>query len=208
MATTTTNLKLVKPEYSDTADVQVINQNMDKIDGATGGVIGSLAIVTNGNTHAAILSGQYAYVRNHASLAEGLYRATTGIPANSTLSTSNLVAVPGGLNDVCSKFESLQSAGISWDSSYMPTRSDVAMFYKKGVVCQLVFWNVSWANTISGDIGVAQIPLGYRPLEKISFFGHNGQNQICRGWLDPNGILRMSYYPGGLMYASITYLRN
>jgi hypothetical protein len=56
-----------------------------------------------GNTHAAISSGQYVYVRQHGSLSEGLYKATTNIAANGTLSGSNLTAVSGGgLNSVYS----------------------------------------------------------------------------------------------------------
>lgn len=59
----------------------------------------SIAIVANGNTHGAITSGQYVYVRGHATLAEGLYTATAAIAANGTLSTANLAAVSsGGLN--------------------------------------------------------------------------------------------------------------
>jgi len=96
MSTTTANLGLVKPEYSDTADIQKINQNMDKLDGTAGGTMNAIAIVANGNTHMAVLSGQCVYVRGHASLAEGLYVATAAIPANGTLSTSNLTAVSGG----------------------------------------------------------------------------------------------------------------
>jgi len=110
MSTTTTNLGLVKPEYTDTADVQVINQNMDKIDSATGGVMGSLAIVSNGNTHAAIASGQYVYVRAHSTLAEGLYTARAAIAVNDTLSLSNLTAVSGGgLNKVAADLSTLNT---------------------------------------------------------------------------------------------------
>lgn len=119
MSTTTTNLGLVKPEYSDTADVQVINQNMDKIDGATGGVMGSLAVVANGNTHAAIVSGQYAYVKNHSSLAEGLYIAKSAISVNGTLSASNMASVSdGGLNHL-SKYVTLfyKAYGMNYDET-------------------------------------------------------------------------------------------
>ena len=56
----------------------------------------SIAIVANGNTHAAIPAGQFVYVRNHSSLSEGLYQATAAIATNATLSTSNLTAVSGG----------------------------------------------------------------------------------------------------------------
>lgn len=113
MSTTTTNLGLVKPDYSDTADVQEINQNMDKIDGASGGIMKSIAIVANGNTHAAIASGQYVYVRNHGTLSEGLYRASSAIAANGALSNSNLTAdTTGGLNALKSNVDTVNS-GLS-----------------------------------------------------------------------------------------------
>ena len=69
-----------------------------------------LAIVANGNTHAAIASGQFVYVKNHGSLAEGLYRATAAIGTNATLSTSNLTAdSAGGLNALKADVDSLNS---------------------------------------------------------------------------------------------------
>lgn len=115
MATTTQNLGLIKPAGTDKIRIAQINSNMDTLD-AKMGPVGStplqtqatnaasgisalqsgMAIICNGNTHAAIASGRYAYVRNHSSLAEGLYQATAAIAANATLSTSNLAAVSGG----------------------------------------------------------------------------------------------------------------
>lgn len=99
------------------------NDNMDAIDGAFGSGFGvgsnssvddelnglgkGMAIIANGNTHAAITSGEYVYVRQHASLSEGLYKATSNISANGTLSGSNLTAVSsGGMNDVYSTLNS------------------------------------------------------------------------------------------------------
>ena len=59
----------------------------------------SIAIVSNGDTHTAIASGQYVYVQNHSSLTEGLYKARETIQANGALSLSKLTAVSnGGLN--------------------------------------------------------------------------------------------------------------
>jgi hypothetical protein len=63
-----------------------------------------LAIVANGNTHAAIASGQFVYVKNHGSLAEGLYVANSAIATNAALTTSNLTADgSGGLNALKAK---------------------------------------------------------------------------------------------------------
>lgn len=102
----TQNLDLVKPLGTDHALVSVLNSNSDKIDAYAGavnagldGLRDGLGILANGNTHAAITSGQFVYVKNHQTLPEGLYKASTNIAANGTLSTSNLTAdSSGGLN--------------------------------------------------------------------------------------------------------------
>lgn len=112
MATYTTNLDLKKPAQSDKIRIADINNNMDTIDGAVGDigersiaaqigdVEGALAIVSTGNVHGAITSGQYVYIKNHDTLDDGLYVATTNISANGTLSSSNVTAdsAGGGLN--------------------------------------------------------------------------------------------------------------
>ena len=61
----------------------------------------SVAIVSDGNTHSVITSGQYVYIKNHNSIIEGLYKATTAIPANTAITSAMVSAVPrGGLNDL------------------------------------------------------------------------------------------------------------
>lgn len=102
----TTNLDLVKPLGTDHALISVINGNMDKVDAYAGkvneslaGVQDGLAIVAVGDTHAAITSGQFVYVKEHNTLPERLYTASADIAANGALSTTNLTAdSKGGLN--------------------------------------------------------------------------------------------------------------
>ena len=83
-----------------------------------------LAIVANGNTHAAIASGQFVYVKNHGSMAEGLYVANSAIATNATLTTSNLTADgSGGLNALKAKIGNvgntdLQSQVTSLNSKF------------------------------------------------------------------------------------------
>ena len=110
MATQTSNLGLTKPAYSETADIADINNNMDKVDAAVNGVQNGMAILANGNVHSAVTRDQYVYVRNHGTLAEGLYTASTNISTNATLSTSNLTPVPnnGALNTLQDDITSLQ----------------------------------------------------------------------------------------------------
>lgn len=123
----TTNLNLVK--LAGTEKLKTFpnshNGNLDAIDTAFGAGFGvgtapnvntsinnladGLAIVSDNNTHAAITAGQYVYVRNHGSLAEGLYVASANIAANGTLSGSNLTAdSSGGLNSLNSNLEKVK----------------------------------------------------------------------------------------------------
>ena len=70
-----------------------------KVNDSLAAVQDGLAIVAVGDTHAAITSGQFVYVKEHNTLPEGLYTASTNIAANGALSTSNLTAdSKGGLN--------------------------------------------------------------------------------------------------------------
>lgn len=99
MAGSTEHYNLIKPADNDPADNTPLNTNFDRIDSALAAHDDALAIVANGNTHAAITSGQFVYVRNHETLANGLYTANSNIAANATLSSSNLTAdSSGGLN--------------------------------------------------------------------------------------------------------------
>jgi hypothetical protein len=89
-----------------------------------------IAILATGNTHAAITSRQYVFVRNHTTLANGLYKASANIAANAALSTSNLVAdSSGGLNSLKAGLDTLNSnmesrakiAYLSWGTSLSAT---------------------------------------------------------------------------------------
>lgn len=107
MASSTTNLGLVKPAYNEAADVAVINGNMDIIDTAvtknktaSDGAQGAIAIVADGDSHVAITKGDFVYVKNNThSLSEGLYIASANVSANANITGSNMTAVSkGGLN--------------------------------------------------------------------------------------------------------------
>ena len=119
MSSRTTNYNLIKPDITEKALIGDINNNMDTIDTALAAKANStelssvedgLAILANGNTHAAIASGQAVFVRNHSSLANGLYWAKAAIAQNAALSTSNLTAdSAGGLNALKADVDTLSS---------------------------------------------------------------------------------------------------
>lgn len=110
--TQTTNIGLKKIDGSENwrQIFDYHNDSADKTDSSVAAVQDGLAIVANGNTHAAVAEGQFVYVRNHSTLAEGLYKASSAIGTNATLSTSNLTADGiGGLNDLQEQVTSLNS---------------------------------------------------------------------------------------------------
>lgn len=81
-----------------------------KINNEIATVADGIAIVAEGDVHAAIAKGQFVYVRNHSTLAQGVYKATAAIGTNATLSTSNLTLDnAGGLNDLQAQITSLNS---------------------------------------------------------------------------------------------------
>lgn len=73
----------------------------------------SMAIISNGNNHISISTGQYVYVKKDSDdlptgVPEGLYSASTDIAANETLTTSKLSTInSGGLNDLLNKTNQL-----------------------------------------------------------------------------------------------------
>ena len=106
----TTNYNLKKPSTGDPVLVGDLNDNMDVIDTQLNAITDGIAIIANGNTHAAIAKDQAVFVKNHSSLANGLYWATAAISANGALSTSNLTAdTSGGLNKLHDDITTLNS---------------------------------------------------------------------------------------------------
>lgn len=81
MATTTTSLKLSKPAYSDTADISVINTNMDTIDTAVSKILPVISGTTN-NSGYAISAGEYFEANG------SLYKASASIPTGNAWSSS------------------------------------------------------------------------------------------------------------------------
>lgn len=110
-----------------------------------------LAIVANGNNHAAISSGQFVYVKNHDTLAEGLYKATASISANGSLSTSNLTADgTGGLNDLQGQVTALNSnINSKLNAGLLFTASSNSDF-----LSQILDYAVSLGNAGSRIVGI------------------------------------------------------
>ena len=193
MASYTWNLNLKKPALDDDALITDINNNMDILDAAVNGIQDGLAIVANGNTHVAITSGQFVYVRNHGTLTEGLYVASSNIAANATLSTSNLTAdAAGGLNSLNSKLTTAYpSMGISG-----------LMAVKYGNVLMLSN-NDTAPQTASAEETLWTLPEGFRPVVKQDFLDSYSKKRIqiyTNGKISCSEALNGAYIRWCIMY--------
>lgn len=157
-----------------------------------------LAIVANGNTHAAIASGQFVYVKNHGSLAEGLYVANSAIGTNATLTTSNLTPDgSGGLNALKAKIGNvgntdLQAQVTSLNSNLTTAGTgnlgDGIRAYKSGKSCYVTFEAFKATKDYTAGEVLATLPSGFRPSFAVSFLDtiNSGHQRII---IDNNGTI-------------------
>ena len=121
-----------------------VNSNAASING----IEDAIAIVANNNTHAAISKGQYVYVKNHGTLAEGLYKATSNIAANAALSSANLTAdSSGGLNDIIYQIANPEYYNIT-------AGNDVIIYRQKAYKFGKLVYISAYAK-ITGTIGTS-----------------------------------------------------
>ena len=125
MSSQTPNLNLVLPVGTEKVSRQIINDNNTKIDTAVGANSTAIAKVQNclayivgetNTTGGTLEVGQFVYVKNHSTIAEGLRTVTASISANGNITTSNTSACSdGGLNTLNSKINNLPN---TLNSSY------------------------------------------------------------------------------------------
>lgn len=218
MAGSTTNIGLIKPTYSEDADVAIINENMDTLDSTISALDNGLAIVSNNNTHGAITAGQYVYVRNHGSLAEGMYTANSNIAANATLSSSNLTAVSSGsLNKLNSDISALNGKISTVVSSHgLTAKTNVTLNGAGLVACGLLrFYHFYFTPTADIQAGTELIEGFTAPYLALSG-GASGlaiegtSRQSCTIYLSNTGVLLCSSnLQNGKSYrCSLCYVSN
>ena len=137
-----------------------VGELLAEVKGSLNYVEASIAIVADGNTHMAIASGQYVYIKNHNTLADGLYKATTNIPLNNTITQSDVTAVSnGGLNDVKNE------TGANYCK--MPDGTLICWGSKQATYdANNAFWGGSWYY---GDLGSVVFPERFYGLPSTSF---------------------------------------
>lgn len=160
MATTTTNLGLTKPDYTDAADIAVINTNMDTVDTAITATKSDLGIVEDGNTAThSITAGQYVIWKGN------LYTASSAIATGTTLSTSNLTAVSnGGLNSLNEQIAIVNNK-LEKNNMTITWSDGSANGYNSAFLCNGIYYvQIDWAFASGGHstgsvVGTHNIPV-------------------------------------------------
>lgn len=143
--------------------ISILSNSVTQLTEGVNNTQDGLAIVANGNTHAAISSGQFVYVKSHDTLSEGLYKATVSISANEALTSSNLTPDgSGGLNALKSDIDTLNSkietVSESLAYSFNQNSSDPNLRINKIGMEWNTTWN-TWGLVVSFGGGTAHIKI-------------------------------------------------
>jgi len=190
--TPTTNLGLRIMNGTDPVDVADINANSQTLDSKVGAIPsgksaqsqivenaqaivkvqnGLAYIVGNTNTTGGTLAvGQFVYVKNHSTIAEGVRRVTASISANGDITTSNTSACPeGGLNALNSEM-----AVVSLET-YKEWSSDIDIKAKKiDHIVHVSGWILLSNITYDSTRPCLVIPGGYPLYNNIYVFDNEG----------------------------------
>lgn len=195
---------------------QAHNDSVDAEDAAIAALQDGLAIVANGNTHAAIAAGQFVFVKNHDTLATGLYTANSAIAANATLTSSNLTADPsGGLNVLNSNLSSIK-AETSVYSSLTPNKVAINTAFiqeiGKLVICYLSL--TTTAAISAGDDIISGLPRPYGTQNFTSTFlasdaATQNTNTYKMALMDEGKVRALESIPNGIIIrATFVYFKG
>ena len=151
----------------------------------------SLAVLATGDVHMAIPAGGYVYIKDHPTLAEGLYKAPAAIAEDAALTTSNVEQVSNILAD------------LIWptrDILYTESYGTLYGMYQPLTGTAMLWWAGNSNASITGNL---QIPL---PAKYIPRFSQ--QVQMYKGglaYIQSTGICELrlngqTYSAFSLMY--------
>ena len=158
----------------DNLETAVINQSQQitNLNTTADSLESGLAVVANGNTHSAITKGQYVYIKNHLSLADGLYTANDNIDTNGALS-GKVTAASGGLNALKSNVDTLNSKFTAFQMHYLnKSTDDLDNLY-----------NTSDSGLYVTGGSTLNAPVSYAPLLIIAYNGTCGQTLFSGSYL-------------------------
>jgi hypothetical protein len=112
---------------------------------------GALAIIANGDTHAAISSGEYVYVKNNThNLADGLYQASANVAENGAISNSNMTAVNKGIGSILNNINVTNVATSFADKSLTNNTSTTIGSFSLDKGQYIITITANWVSNANG----------------------------------------------------------
>lgn len=209
MATYTENYNLEKPAQSDLYNIDVFNENADKIDEALGGKAEnqSLAPIESSATASRNYSVGQQFVYNGL-----LYEATSAIASGGTITPGSNCARTtvaeelSALNDAFANYKQITSTDVVAEiqSHVTTTRLDSAKVTRCGNIVNLVISNMSCSTAQTNTVILTGLP---RPSvqQVISCPIYGDQTNCYRLGVSNTGVVTIACGTG-LFYAVVTYI--
>lgn len=166
--------------WKDASQLPAIGDEETAREAADAALADGLAIIANGDTHAAVAAGQAVFVRSHSTLAPGLYWASSAIGTNAALSTSNLTADnQGGLNKLKGDIDSLNSKiaeyqSGNWVPDFMNRDTPSSVYAAWISIGNIMVVTAQWTNShVSGASAIDANSLP-NPTGKTRNYGLHG----------------------------------
>ena len=178
-----------------------IDQKDGAQDTAISGLQQSIAIIADGNTHTAIQAGQAVFVKNHSTLATGLYWANSAIGTDVALTSSNLTADSnGGLNHLQGEIATLNSnltpIAVAVEKASIVSSSDSSIHaIKTGRIVAVRFTNADLSTAVTGDTTIATIT-DYKPVDQFFAVLKTINNVDVLAFISTNGQLKIAGVTG------------
>ena len=195
MASTTTNLGLTKPAYSDDADISDINGNMDLIDAEAGKVRANVA--ANYDSSETYAVGDYC-------LHDGsLYKCSTAIssPEAWTAGHWTQIKIAGELSTLNGK---IANSPVSYTPSTQSNYNVTSLIINRVADFLIIVFDIDVTTATTSNVDYTTLPTGYRPSVNVT----NSISAINNASATPlvfqvrsNGTVRLRYGETGGSYS-------
>ena len=200
MATYTENYNLEKPAQSDLYNINVFNENADKIDEALGDKAEnqSLAPIESSATASRNYSVGQQFVYNGL-----LYEATSAIASGGTIT-------PGTNCARTTVAEELSALNDSLTYNQVQTGISGVDAYKMGHIVTLVFNLTNLSVSANAWNNVGTLPSALRPKQYLQSNGYDGRNNKAIEFnIQSTGLVRAYFFDANVYFrATITYISN
>ena len=191
----TDKLNLVKPLESEFYDVEVFNENADKIDSSVGDVT---TLTTTSKEVVGAINELDSEKADNSDIGNRTY-TEQNVVTNGESITNSINGLDVAINDKANKVQE------NWKIAVLQNGWAGTFQYRKNSIGQLEIQGQLLAGAVTSLTTIAELPLGYRPIRMKTIPISNSSNGSYTGLalqIHPNGVLRV---PASTLPSTGTY---